>query len=261
MPLNPDTRTEAMKLVPYGQLATKKWLIGRGLERHSIDNLVKSGQLKPVSRGVFTRSDSPLKWQGVVSSLQRMGSDLTVGGLSALELQGFAHYVPLSDRGPVHLYGRNRPPTWTNRLGLNARFVWHNSDRVLTHSYPETERNGFTVNLPWGDQSWTMRVSTPERAFLEVLGDVPYRNSFEHADQLMQGLSTLSPRKLESLLRLTRNVKVKRLFFWLAERHDHAWLKKLDLHTFDLGKGKRVLAKGGKLDRKYQITVPEEMYG
>jgi hypothetical protein len=56
-------------------------------------------------------------------------------------------------------------------------------------------------------------------------------------------------------------VKAKRLFFWLAERQGHAWFRKLDPDRFDLGLGKRVLATGGKLDRKYQITVPEDMHG
>ncbi len=35
----------------------------------------------------------------------------------------------------------------------------------------------------------------------------------------------------------------------------------MDAGAFDLGSGKRVLVKGGKLDKKYRMTVPEEMYG
>jgi hypothetical protein len=56
-------------------------------------------------------------------------------------------------------------------------------------------------------------------------------------------------------------VKAKRLFFWLAERQGYAWFKKLDPDRFDLGHGKRVIVKGGRLDRKYLITVPEESDG
>ena len=199
MPTNPDTRAEVMKLVPYGLLATRTWLMEQGLARHSIDNLLKSGQLKAIARGVFTRSDSSLKWEGAVSSLQRMGSDLTVGGLSALELQGFAHYLPLSGEATIHLYGRMKLPEWASRLRVGARFVAHNAGRLFA---PSSAKSGddFTVDRPWGDQSWTLRVSTPERAVLELLQDVPSGVSFEHAEQLMQGLATLSPRRLESLL-------------------------------------------------------------
>jgi hypothetical protein len=35
-----------------------------------------------------------------------------------------------------------------------------------------------------------------------------------------------------------------------------AWLKRIDRAAVDLGKGKRMLVKGGKLERAYQITVP-----
>ena len=76
---------------------------------------------------------------------------------------------------------------------------------------------------------------------------------------LMQGLSNLSPRRLQKLLGDCRNIKVKRLFFYFADRHQHAWLKRLDKHAINLGEGKRMLIKGGKLDKTYLITVPEDL--
>jgi hypothetical protein len=54
-------------------------------------------------------------------------------------------------------------------------------------------------------------------------------------------------------------VKVKRLFLFFADRHKHAWFKQLKKDQIDLGAGNRVLVKGGKLDRTYQITVPEDL--
>jgi hypothetical protein len=256
-------RAELTKLVPYGLLVTRHWLVGRGLERHGIDNLVKSGQLIAQFSGVYTRPETVLKWQGVVCSLQRMGSDLVVGGLTALELQGFAHYLALSGQKAIHLYGRDPLPAWANKLRL-AETLWHHCEVRLfgpQKSEPADNRKDFTVELPWADRSLSMRTSSTERAVFEFLEDVPEKVSFEHADQMMQGLTSLSPRRLEELLRHTRNIKVKRLFFWLAERQGHAWLGKLRPEDFNLGSGKRVLAKGGKLDKKYRITVPEEMHG
>ena len=72
-------------------------------------------------------------------------------------------------------------------------------------------------------------------------------------------LRNLSPRRLHRLLLACRSVKVKRLFLWFAERHQHGWLKKLDRNDVDLGRGKRMLVKGGKLDPKFHITVPESI--
>lgn len=67
----------------------------------------------------------------------------------------------------------------------------------------------------------------PETAILEVPMHVPGKVSFEHADQLMEGLTTLSPKRLSATLKRCKNVKVLRLLFWLAERHQHPWYKKL----------------------------------
>lgn len=261
MPVNADLRAELAKLVPYGFLVTRRWLIAQGVERHGLDNLVKSRQLMALFSGVYVRPETRLTWQGAVCSLQRMGSSLTVGGLTSLELQGFAHYLPLSESATVQLCGSDLLPAWANRLGLKAKFLHRSDARLFGQGNPPSVNHNkdSTVRLPWGDHAFALRASSPERAILELLEDVPETVSFEHADQLMQGLVNLSPRRLESLLRRTRSIKVKRLFFWFAERQRHAWFKKLRSEDFDLGSGKRVLAKSGKLDKKYGITVPEEM--
>jgi len=63
------------------------------------------------------------------------------------------------------------------------------------------------------------------------------------------------------LLKACHHVRAKRLFLWFAERHGFAWFKRLELEAVSLGSGKRVVAKGGALDKKYQITVPRQMAG
>ena len=42
--------------------------------------------------------------------------------------------------------------------------------------------------------------------------------SFEHAEQLLEGMTTLSPRHLERLSRKCTHVKVRRLIYWLADQ-------------------------------------------
>jgi hypothetical protein len=73
----------------------------------------------------------------------------------------------------------------------------------------------------------------------------------------MESLTTLRPGLVQSLLEQCRSVKVKRLFMFLAEHHNHAWVERLDLSKVDFGKGKRMIVKGGRFDAKYRITVPE----
>jgi hypothetical protein len=61
---------------------------------------------------------------------------------------------------------------------------------------------------------------------------------------------------LQELLVQCRSVKVKRLFMYLAEECNHAWVKKLDVSKVNFGKGKRMMVRGGRFDSKYNITVP-----
>jgi len=104
-----------------------------------------------------------------------------------------------------------------------------------------------------------LTVAAPERAILELFDELPDHESFHQADMLMEGLSDLAPRRLQTMLTRCRSVKVKRLFFFFADRHQHAWLKHLDRATIDLGSGKRMLVKEGRLDQTYQITVPKDL--
>jgi hypothetical protein len=231
-------------------------------------------------RGVYRRPTQKLKedagqeslrWQAVVISLQTLlGRPYTVGGRTALELQGFAHYLSGRQR-EIHLYGTGKPPGWLSKLHLEDQFVLHNADRLFKSNsrHPRGSKSGTSTGndllqsgyttQPWGQWEWPLTLSSPERAIFELLDEVPQRETFHQADTLMDGLRNLSPRRLHILLLACRSVKVKRLFLWFAERHEHAWLKQLDRKDVDLGQGKRMLVKGGKLDPKFQITVPESI--
>ena len=76
-----------------------------------------------------------------------------------------------------------------------------------------------------------------------------------------KGWRRSAPKRLQTLLADCKSVKVKRLFFFFADRHNHAWLKHLNRAVIDLGSGKRSLVKGGRLDPTYKITVPENLDG
>jgi hypothetical protein len=196
-----------------------------------------------------------------------------VGGRTALEAQGFAHYL-VQHVSEVHLYGPKAPPRWLDKLGLGVRFLYHNDRKLFSRSLPlkalthlegkdagqdDLSRNNDWVVQGWGEWDWPLALSTPERAILELLDELPKRESFHQVDMLMQGLANLSPRRLQRLLAKCHSVKVKRLFFYFADRHSHAWLKRLDRKAVDLGEGKRMLVRGGKLDKTYQITVPGDL--
>jgi len=90
---------------------------------------------------------------------------------------------------------------------------------------------------------------------------VPAAQSFGEAAKIMEGLTTLRPQLIQDLLEECSSIKVKRLFLFISEKHDHQWVKELKFDRISFGSGKRVIEKNGILDKKYQITVPREYAG
>jgi len=129
-------------------------------------------------------------------------------------------------------------------LPLDMEFRWHNSLRLFPADAQTPPLPSFAMFSASG-MSLPIRYSSKERAVLELLDELPDQESFHQVDALMEGMSDLSPRRLQTLLEDCASVKVKRLFFFFADRHRHAWLARLDMSRVDLGSGKRVLVKGG----------------
>lgn len=275
------------RLLPEGLVADAAWFTRMGYPSSLRSRYVASGWLQPVARGVFRRpvhrpgienAPAPLRWQHVIISLQMvLEHPVAVGGRTALELDGFAHYTSSIGPREVHLYGDATAPGWLGKLPVETPFVLHNA-RKMFRSEPicsglealkavlADDRTADPApihgSLKWryfGDGDWPIILSTPERAILELLDQLPGRETFHQTDMLMEGLVNLSPERLNRLLRECRSVKVRRLFLWFAERHGHAWLNRLDRKGVDLGSGKRMLVRGGKLDPKYLITVPRDI--
>jgi hypothetical protein len=264
-------------LLAEGLVAPTRWLEKQGYSRALLSKYVESGWLVSPARGVYRRPGPELKWQHVVASLQLLAdSYLHVGGRTALVHHGFGHYVRMSGAETIFLYGAETLPGWVNQLPVPEHFVVRN-DAMFSRLRARRGESGKPVDIhekpilpnlladfglqevTWGAWDWRLLFSSEERAMLEVLQDVPARESVHEADTLMQGLASLRPARVTALLESCASVKVKRLFLALAERHQHPWLRHVDLTKVDLGKGKRMLAPGGRLHPKYLITLPADL--
>lgn len=266
------------RTLPDGLLVDAAWMERKGYSTSLRSQYVAAGWLEQPARGTYKRPRGELTWEKAVISLQTlMDRPLIVGGRTALELQGLGHYLAPEGPSVVHLYGREPPPGWVFKLPLKPRFVFHRS-QTLFRSDPVTKgltsfawdidtnkgrrAEGFeagAVRELFTGAEWPLTISTPERAFLELLDELPGKETFHNVDVIAEGLRTLSPRRLQKLLEDCRSIKVRRLFFWFADRHGYRLLNQIDRDLISLGSGKRVLAKGGKLDPKYLITVPEDL--
>jgi hypothetical protein len=155
----------------------------------------------------------------------------------------------LGETHPLFLFGHvgERLAAWFKGLPWSKR-VRHVSTNFLPDDLGIGEHR---------DGDLIIKISGPERATLEFLQALKLSGTeYEHANLVFEGLGTLRAEVVQSLLEQCTSVKVKRLFLHLAEKHNHAWFKSLDLSKVSLGSGKRVLIAGGRLDPKYLITVP-----
>mgnify|MGYP001605551990 CR=1 FL=1 len=228
------------------------WLEKQGVYQQLIHEYEKTSWVRRVGRGAYARAGDKVEWTGGLYALQeQLGLPIHAGGKTALTMQGYAHFLPMGQGTTVALFGlpNVKLPMWFKqyRWGVKVRYTATNlfvggADQGLT----KREMGFYSVN-----------VSAPERAMMEILYGVPKEESYEEAKLLMEGLTTLRPRVVQTLLERCASIKVKRLFMVLAESCRHAWVKKLDLSKVDFGKGKRMLVRGGRFDSKYSITVPE----
>jgi len=256
-----------LESVPHGFYVDSKWMAANGIARQSTTKYLKSGWLERAAHGLFRRpvhgdSGGAVEmpdWELLALSMQRlMNYDVHVGGTTALRRMGHGHYVAMADNAPVFLYG-DKLPGWLKSVETNARFELRNrklfSDARLGVDAGMATDDGPHTAPPW---RWSLTLSSPERAILEALNELPGTESFHTLDMMFQGLVNLRPRKTTALLEACTSIQVKRLFFVFADRHAHAWRKHVDDGAVNLGSGDRSFIKGGKLHPKFRITVPPE---
>jgi len=238
-----------------GATSATSYLNDIGFSRDLLVKYKNSGWLESFGRGAYIRSGDKVDWPGALFTLQtQLGLPVHAGGKTALERKGYAHYLPASQKR-VFLYGPRGLvlPAWFQGDRFGVEFVM-----TRTNLFPPESRDGFTE---FREKDFSVRISAPERAMLEMLHLVPRKVGFDEARLVMGNLVTLRPDLVQGLLEACRSVKVKRLFLYMAESQEHAWLSKLDLSKVDLGKGKRMIVPHGRYDAKYRITVPVDRKG
>jgi hypothetical protein len=76
----------------------------------------------------------------------------------------------------------------------------------------------------------------------------------------MEQLTTLRSDVVQELLENTGNLKIKRLFLYMAQKASHEWFDRIDRGEINLGTGKQKLTDNGVYLSEYKITIPKELY-
>lgn len=244
-----------------------RWLRSHGYSTALVAGYVKNGWLQSPARGVYMAAAGVATWEGALHSLQqRERLRLHAGARFALALYGHEHYLRMQGVREVTLYGPDRLPGWATTLALDVRFV-----HVGLGPFPPA---GLTLSANTSDEELHAEglerlvvssttdcvvVANAERAMLELCHAARDAADVHEAHATLQGMSGLRPSEVNALLRRCQSIKAKRLFLALADRANHAWLEHLDMEGVDLGRGKRALFPGGRLDPRYQITLPADL--
>lgn len=235
---------------PRGGIYTASWLQKQGIPSVLTKKYRDSQWIEAVGRGAMKRKGDKVDWTGGLWAIQKqLGLAIHAGGKTALELSGYGHFLNLGSQA-ITLFAAPsvKLPVWFKQYNQELRIEY-----FTTNLFGRSPRLGLTSkDLDY----FSIQISTPERAIMEVLYLVPQQQSYEEAWLLAEGLATLRPNLVQKLLESCTRVKVKRLFMYIAEAQRHPWVKRLDLDRVDFGSGKRLIVKGGSLDPKYQIVVP-----
>jgi len=239
------------KFLQNGTIVTSDWLKNNGISNDLIVYYLRSGWLESVGQGAYKKPDNVVEWPSAINALQFQNNvNVHVGGLSALELQGFGHFLRLK-RNNLYLFSSQnvKLPKWFSNYDWNLK-ISHKRTSLFVQ---ETAIREFdTSNV-------TIKISSPERAIMECLYLAPSEIDLTECYQIFEGLVNLMPKLIQELLLNCNSVKVKRLFLYMAEKTNHQWYQFLKTDTIDIGKGNRMLVKNGVYISKYLISIPKEL--
>lgn len=232
-----------------GGLLFSGWLVKNGYSAQLTKSYRDSGWLDMLVPGVMYRHNEKLSALAAVCSYNRQfGESARIAAHSALELQGFSHYVPLGKS--------NLMVTDAN----SGTLEWMNSDKFdfnLVHFKTSAFKSPVTIEIRVGELQ--VSVSSPELAFMECLHLVPKYYNYMDLYYIMEQLTALDPERVQQALETTSSQKIKRMFLYMASKANHYWVEMLDLKKIGLSTSKLQLVKEGVYNPTYRITVPKEL--
>lgn len=104
-------------------------------------------------------------------------------------------------------------------------------------------------------------VSSSERAIFECLNLPDSSSSLLDIYYIiiMESMTALRPKLVQTLLEACTSQKVKRLFLYMAEKAGHSWYRALKLDDINFGTSRFMITPTGKYINKYNMTISKEL--
>ena len=243
---------QILDIAPRGSVLFSSWLTAQNLDAKAQYSYMKRGWLTRISKGVYKLNGiTPTLLSAISSYNSQLGKHCIIGAHTALEMRGYSHYLPMG-KPTAYLFTEQteRLPKWLLEGG------WEMNVRYMTTSFLGDDLLG--VETMTIDHN-ILLVSSAERAILECLNLPDASSSLVDIYHIMEGLTTLRPKLMQTLLENCTSVKVKRLFLYMAEKANHSWLQSLNTEKISLGTSRFMVTSTGKFIRKYNMTISKEL--
>lgn len=240
---------QMLSQLPDGGVATSVWLKSLGISNDLQQSYKRNGWLKSIGKGAFVKYNDEPEIEGGIFALQyQLVLDVHIGGRTSFILKSTTFFAHLGAIVP-DMFGstKTKLPKWFADAFSEHGYNFYNTSFLPTYQGIEQ----------YQENGWNFKISSPERAILEMLYLYPEVTTLKDTYETLELLVNLRPDLLQNLLENCTSIKVKRLFLYMAEKIGHSWFQFLDLSKISLGFGKRVITKGGKLDKKYNIVIED----
>jgi hypothetical protein len=227
-----------------GTIVTSQCLLDQGFTHSDLQRYLNSKWIESVGHGAYKKFNDKIEWQGAVYGL---GSDIHVGGKSALTLQGLGHYLNIG-KPQIDLFSNNHNPLplWFRSNDWNADIRYFNANFL-----PQVGIDDFNCG------NFTIKISCPERAAFELMYLLEKIYSYDECRQIAENLSFLRTDILQELFEKSSSIKAKRLLLFFGKFLQLNWFEKIDISKIDLGKGYRKFVEDGIYDNEFMINYPK----
>ena len=234
--------------MPANTVVTSRWLTSMGISRMLAAEYVKSGWLKRLMPGAYTRLNEGADITGALFALQAdLIPTIHIGAATALNLYyGKLQFVKSETKTQLFAPLGQKVPTWfANVYGENCDINYSN---FLPAETGLETRSG---------ENFKLQVPSAERALLELLYLVPKKITISEAFAITETMASVKVALLQELLEKCNSIKVKRLLLCFAETAGLQWSNVLNISNVDLGSGVRKIGKEGVLYPKYNLVIPK----
>ena len=231
---------------PLNMIFLASWLEKQQISAKSIYDHKKYGWLDSLDRGAFIKKGIKPTMLSAVNDMQyQTDYKLHIGGYYALDqYHNIRHFIRQNLKAELFTSERRSLYKWFQNTFKNEYILSKTSFLPDDIGLEEIEVDGLKI-----------KVSTPERAFLEMLytDNITTREAY----QVLELMTVLKPNLITDLLAQCKSVKVKRLFMYLALQTGYSWFNKIDKRQINFGSGVRVIDKNGKFNKEFNIIIDQ----